>query len=198
MDHSSTNLRKYESKNKLKQLCIKNFQKQLVSLVKECAPKSILDVGCGEAFNSSAILNEIDAAYTGIDLDAGAVELAQKRVPQGTFKTGSIYELPFEENSFDLVLCNEVLEHIDNPTAGLKELFRVSSGPVILSVPHEPWFRLGNLLSLTNVFRLGNPEEHINHWSANSFAKEFAEVFTISKQALPFPWILTLVKQKKD
>jgi ubiquinone/menaquinone biosynthesis C-methylase UbiE len=198
MEHSSTNLTKYQTKNGLKQSCINNFQKKLVEIIKSNSPKTILDVGCGEAFNSEIILKNIDTQITGIDLDEGAIEMAKKRVPDATFQTGSIFELPFEDNSYDLVLCNEVLEHISNPHIAVKELLRVSKGTVIISVPHEPWFRLGNILSFTHITRFGNPIDHINHWSLSKFKKEFKEHLNFKSTKLAFPWIIVEATQPQQ
>tara|TARA_B100000073_G_scaffold239944_1_gene201023 strand:- start:1271 stop:1765 length:495 start_codon:yes stop_codon:yes gene_type:complete len=50
---------------------------------------------------------------------------------------GSVYKLPFEENSFDLVICSEVLEHLDDYHAAIDEIYRVlkPGGKFLPSVP---------------------------------------------------------------
>ena len=50
-----------------------------------------------------------------------------------------ICNLPFEDNSFDFILCNHVLEHIPNDTKAMQELFRVLSpgGTAILQIPQD-------------------------------------------------------------
>ena len=59
---------------------------------------------------------------------------------------GYLEEMPFGDEQFDLVVASEVLEHLYEPERFLERLCRLSRGPVLLTVPHEPWFRLCNLL----------------------------------------------------
>lgn len=66
---------------------------------------------------------------------------------------GDITRMPFCDHSFDIVICTEVLEHLEKPGAALKELKRVAKKFILITVPHEPWFCLGNLLVLKNVSR---------------------------------------------
>lgn len=47
---------------------------------------------------------------------------------------------------------------------------------MIITIPHEPWFRLSNLLVLKNVLRFGNPIDHINHWNKTSFRKFLTKI----------------------
>ena len=71
-------------------------------------------------------MNNLD--YTTADLYSPIVDIK-----------ADILDLPFEDNSFDLVLCNHVLEHIDNDHKAMKELFRVmkKGGMGIFQVPQE-------------------------------------------------------------
>ena len=78
---------------------------------------------------------------------------------------GDIYSLPFADKSFAVTFCLEVLEHLQTPEKALAELCRVTDRTLILSVPHEPFFCLGNLLSGKNISRLGNPQDHINFFT---------------------------------
>ena len=57
---------------------------------------------------------------------------------------GDATTLPFPDDSFDLVLAIEALEHVPRPEAALTELARVCSGTFIGSVPFEPIWRAGN------------------------------------------------------
>jgi len=97
-----------------------------------------------------------------------------------------------------MVLCTEVLEHLENPEKGLKELIRVSSKYILLSVPNEPFFMLENLVRLKNVSRLGNDIEHINHWTFFGFRKFLKKhnVKIIKYYApLPLPLLIVLVQK---
>ena len=75
------------------------------------------------------------------------------------------------------------------------ELIRVTDSYLLLTVPNEPWFCLGNLLALKNIKRFGNPVDHINHWTFKKF-KNFTQKY-LSNNILyttSFPWSLALFK----
>jgi ubiquinone/menaquinone biosynthesis C-methylase UbiE len=66
----------------------------------------------------------------GIDLGGKAIERAKKiahdaGIENVEFRTGSVLELPFEDDTFDFVYCNGVLHHTDNMEQGIAELYRV-------------------------------------------------------------------------
>lgn len=93
-----------------------------------------------------------------------------------------------------------MLEHLQEPDKALKEIIRVASKGVIITVPNEPWFCLGNLLVLKNIRRLGNPQDHINHWTSFKFrkfilssAEEF--IFSFGKS---FPWNIAIGMNEFD
>lgn len=85
---------------------------------------SVLDVGCFEA-----PLRDIlkDGSYTGVDI-AGR--------PDIELDLESVERLPFDDGSFDTVICVEVLEHLDNLHAMFDELVRVASRDIIISLPN--------------------------------------------------------------
>lgn len=89
----------------------------------------LLDVGCGSKPYKS--LFAVDA-YIGLDIDS---ETARKREAADYFYDGNVF--PFADNSFDAVLCNEVLEHVFNPDEFLGEIVRVlrPGGKLLLTVP---------------------------------------------------------------
>lgn len=85
----------------------------------------ILDLGCGEG----ATLFHLDApeGATGLDLFAEKLAFAQQRLPGCKFVTGSVYELPFEDGSFDHVIVRDVVHHLEEPTRMVAECRRVLS-----------------------------------------------------------------------
>lgn len=169
----SDNEKKYASKNPLKRLMLHSFQNRILALAKkEIFPRcKIADIGCGEGFISSMLWhNFADIQLFALDYDAQAIAKAKQNAPKEIhFLQGDIYSLPFADKSFDVVFCLEVLEHLQMPEKALAELCRVTDKTLILSVPHEPFFCLGNLLSGKNIFRLGNPLEHINFFTLSKF-----------------------------
>jgi SAM-dependent methyltransferase len=79
----------------------------------------LLDVGCGDAW-----LAEHFPAYTGVDLSADAVAAARERGLR-VLQASADEPLPFDDRSFDAVVLKDVLEHVDNPVALVREVLRV-------------------------------------------------------------------------
>lgn len=194
------NYKKHTSTNPAQRWLIKNFEKTLAKEVKKLKISTILDAGCGEGFTLEFLRKQgIGKTHEGIDFLKTAIEIGQKIHPKVTLKQASIYELPYKANSFDLVLCTEVLEHLEKPQDAVKELFRVSKKYVLVSVPNEPIFMGSNFLRGKNWSRFGNDIEHINHWTMFGFPKFIqknagVKVQIVSKK-YPFPWTMLVLKK---
>lgn len=190
----TTNFIKHTSSNPIQKFLINNFYSTLIDLVKTLSPKTILDAGCGEGFSLNQLMkNKIGEKVEGVEQSKDAIDLGKKLFPKAKIKQGSIYDLPYKSNSFDLVLCTEVLEHVDNPQRAMGEIMRVSKKYLALSVPNEPFFMLINLLRGKNLTRLGNDPGHINHWALPSFINFVKKNgVKIKTSRFPFPWILIL------
>lgn len=106
-----------------------------------------LDVGCGEGRHTIGAYLTADVDAVGVDLCEKDLQTAEERA-EGfvdkentnkslTFKVANALELPFEDNSFDKVICSEVLEHIPDYQGVLKEIDRVlkPNGVLAVSVP---------------------------------------------------------------
>lgn len=192
MAKTTTNFEKHTSKNPLKQFFFKRFEDDLASLIAPLNPKKILDAGCGEGFTLSRLFElKIGESLEGIDYSADAIRIGKQVHPHLNIKRGDIYNLVYKDNSFDLVTCMEVLEHLENPEKALKEVERVSSKYVLLTVPNEPMF------TLFNYTRWGQDIGHINKWSSSNFRK-----FILNHSSLiikdvrhPFPWTMILAEK---
>jgi hypothetical protein len=96
----------------------------------------------------------------------------------------------------DLALCIEVLEHLVDPGAAVAELARIAVRGCVVSVPWEPFFRLGNLARGKNVAAFGNDSEHVQQFSparlADLLQRSFAHV-TIHRC---FPWIIAVARHR--
>lgn len=189
-----TNFVKHTSKNPIQKLLINNFYSSLISLIKPLSPKTILDAGCGEGFTMSKLAEfGVGKQIEGVEYSKDAITLGKKFFPNLVIKQGSVYELPYEDNSFDLIVCTEVLEHLEDPKKAIKEMLRVSKKYLVISVPNEPLFMLSNFLRGKNISRLGNDMGHINHWNPLSLKKYLTQnKVKIKKLRLPFPWITIL------
>ena len=91
-----------------------------------------------------------------------------------------------------MVLCSEVLEHLEYPEQAMKELQRVARKYCIITVPNEPFFRMANFLRGKNLSRWGNDIEHIQHWSARGILKFVGTYFSVRTMRTPFPWTIVV------
>jgi ubiquinone/menaquinone biosynthesis C-methylase UbiE len=195
----TTNFEKHTTKNPIGKLFLNNFLNTVVKTTRPLNIDSVLDVGCGEGFTLDRLQKEkIGKVYVGIEADDAAIELGKKLYPKLDIKKGDIYKLPYKSNSFDLVICTEVLEHLVEPKKAYRELLRVSKKYVLLSVPNEPFFTIQRIGRLQNVMHLGAHPEHIQHWTIPAFMK-FVKVRGVKVVArkLPVPWTMVVVKKLK-
>lgn len=189
----SDNEGKYRSGNPVVRRLLARFLRQVGDLAEIAAPRRVLEVGCGEGLVIRYLARRLPGVrIDGVELDARALERARLHCPDASLVRGDVCELPVRRGAYDLVLCLEVLEHLGDPARALRELRRASRGGCLLSVPHEPYFRLGNLLRGKNLRRLGDPSDHVQHWGAREFRALCAEHLTVRRSTTSFPWLIVL------
>jgi 2-polyprenyl-3-methyl-5-hydroxy-6-metoxy-1,4-benzoquinol methylase len=192
----TSNYLKHKSNSFLQRKLLENFNKALLEEVRGLHPYSILDVGCGEGFTLEILRKAgVGKKLEGVDYLDSAIKMGKKEHPHLTLKQGTIYDLNYQDESFDVVICTEVLEHLDDPEKGLDELVRVAKKYCVLSVPNEPLFMLGNFLRGKNLTRLGNDIEHINHWTFWQFKQFVAKKLKLKKVRYPLPWTLIIAEK---
>ena len=108
------------------------------------APVRILDIGCGDGINLHGITQAIGISQWNLLLfgvDYNPLRLNRARAINGVngLLLGSLPRLPFSSETFDIILCNHVLEHIFDDEEALQELNRLlrRDGIMILGVPNE-------------------------------------------------------------
>lgn len=175
---------------------IDRFYARLREAVAPLTPDSLLDAGCGEGETLARLADLLPERVAAIDLSEEAAGFAARRLPAAEVLAGSVYELPFDASSFDLVLCLEVFEHLREPATALEELARVSRGDVIVSTPHEPWFQLGSLARGKYLAQLGNHPEHVNHWNRRSLPRLLAEHFEEVTLRGSAPWLIAHCRRR--
>ena len=190
MTHT-TNLDKHTTQNPISKFFLNNFKQLLLEHVKHLKPESILDVGAGEGFTLEMFRQKhIAKKLEGIEYMDEALKLAKKIHPKVKIIKGDIYKLPYKANSFDLIICTEVLEHLEYPEKALIELKRVTRKYLIVSVPNEPLFTIQRILRGKNILKLGAHPEHIQHWTPTSFEKLIAKHYTVKDAKTPLPWTM--------
>lgn len=118
----------------------KKWKRSIAELLKEITqeikPNRLLDAGCG----SSPNINFVSARKKiGIDINEKALEYMRSH-SDAKFVSGSVTKIPFATNSFDCILCIEVLEHLypDDVNKAISEISRVlvSGGYAIIATPN--------------------------------------------------------------
>ena len=133
----------YETSETYKELLAahdETYLRHYVELVIRYAPSGsrILDLGCGNGI-SSRLLNQADFDVVGTDISALFLEEAQEwENPKLRYQVCDVLELPFENNSFDVICSNELIEHLPDVETALTEMIRVvrKGGKVVLSGPN--------------------------------------------------------------
>jgi SAM-dependent methyltransferase len=110
----------------------------LVDRFKPPVSPRVLDAGCGTGRNLQRYARLGPA--TGIEPSAGAVEFCRRRGLENV-QQASLEQLPFEPESFELLVATDVLEHVDDDALALRELRRVASpeAGLVLTVPAYRW-----------------------------------------------------------
>lgn len=187
---------KYGSSNFIVKKIMDGFFQSLESSIRLVSPVKCLDVGCGEGHLTSHVKKRFSPVeIKGIDIGDDVIETAKRQYPDIDFQVGNIYALPFPDNSFDLVLGCEVLEHVNDPVSGLRELIRVSSSYCLVSVPREPIWRICNMLRGKYLNSFGNTPGHIKHWSRKDFIDFVSCYAKIKLVTSPFPWTMILCEK---
>ena len=109
------------------------FVEEICRRITDRRPR-ILDVGCGTGANLLMLSKFGDAE--GVDVSEDALEFCRER-GLDKVRLGAAEQLPYEDNTFDLVTAFDVVEHLDDDLAGLREMQRVlrPGGRVLLFVP---------------------------------------------------------------
>lgn len=111
--------------------CVRTRIEEIVRRAK--GAYTVLDCGCNEGFLSKALL-EAGFHVTSIDNDEAEIAKAWELFGIRAVKA-DVNDLPYVDGQFDLVIGGELMEHLDNPGAGLAEMFRVSKSRVMISLP---------------------------------------------------------------
>ncbi|MDR2180649.1 MAG: methyltransferase domain-containing protein [Synergistaceae bacterium] len=191
---------KYTSHNPISRYLVSRFIDSLSFLVHKAAPRAILEIGCGEGFLALA-LAEQGHSVRGIDVRKEAIDFASKhakeknRESQLRFEVEDIYKISADRFQEDLLVCCEVLEHLQDPKTALDCLAQLPAEYAVFSVPCEPLWRFLNLCRFKYLGSLGNTPGHVNHWSKNAFLAFVKQRYTLVEVLSPLPWTMALCRK---
>jgi len=189
---------KYGSRNIIVRRLMQGFENSLVELVDKVSPQSIHEVGCGEGYWAMRWADQ-GITSTGSDFSGKVIELAranalERGLDEKMFSVESIYELPRREARQDLIICCEVLEHLENPEDALRKLQAAAQKYVIVSVPREPIWSALNMARGKYLTSGGNTPGHVQRWSASAFKSLVSKYFEIVDTRTPLPWTMLLCR----
>jgi SAM-dependent methyltransferase len=187
---------KYGSQNPVVRRLMAGFHASLDELWAKAAPRSVLDVGCGEGVLTHEWAERLGGRIVGIDLDDPKLqaEWATRQRANLEYRVEEATRLSFADDEFELASAIEVLEHVPDPPATLAEMARVAERWLLVSVPREPVWRMTNMARGAYLRELGNTPGHVNHWSKRSFVELLSRYGTIEEVRSPFPWTMILVR----
>lgn len=146
----------------------------------ELKNKFVLDAGCGSGAISGEIAKK-SKRLIGIDINPHAVKYAQsKKIHNANFVASNVEDIPFGDNSFDIITCFDVLDHCINPRKTLGEFYRVlnKNGLVFLIVQnHTIIWRF--VESMWDRFGAGRDYGHVH---VSRFTKRTMEIESKNSQ----------------
>lgn len=184
---------KHETQNSFYRILVKNYKRTLQELVRDLPGNQCLEIGSGEGY----IVRYVQEVRPGLqfiasDIDQAMIKSAAEVNPLAKWCVAQGEALPFGDQSFDIVLACEVLEHLYHPEVVLSEIRRVVRHHILISVPQEPIWRILNIMRLKYLRDLGNTPGHLQHWSTQSLCDTVGQYYQIKVVRIAFPWTFIL------
>lgn len=190
---------KYGSRNPIVRFLMSGFANALEALVAQSGARTVHEVGCGEGHWSLTWASR-GLKVRGSDFSSQVIALAEHNAQThnapATFRVASIYDLTPPVDAAELVVCCEVLEHLEDPRRAVKVLASLASPWLVASVPREPIWSFMNMARGKYWSSLGNTPGHIQRWSGGEFVKLLSGSFEVVKVLQPLPWTMALCKRR--
>lgn len=132
--------------NLLQKIWHNNKLRIFKTLLMNYHPKNIIDIGCASGTFTYQISKIFpNSNIIGMDSYKEVIDYAKEKYPSLEFTVADAHKLPFKDNSFDLTVCYETIEHVIDPRKVLTEIYRVTkvNGNIILAMDSGSWlFRI--------------------------------------------------------
>jgi 2-polyprenyl-3-methyl-5-hydroxy-6-metoxy-1,4-benzoquinol methylase len=188
---------KYGTSNPIARRLITGFMGRLDELVERTGATEAHEVGCGEGELAIRLARQ-GIGVRGTDAFPQVLEEARERARLAgveiDFEATPAEQLDPARHGAELIVCCEVLEHLEDPERALEVLGGLARPWLIASVPREPLWRALNLARLSYVRELGNTPGHLNHWSKGEFVRFLTRRFEVVEVRSPTPWTMALCR----
>ena len=154
----------------------------------------MVDVGVGEGFALERMY-PAGTPVVALEYRHDKAKVTSDRLDAVSVVRGDAGVLPFPDRKADLVTSIEVLEHLPTFEPAVAEMARICRGRLVVSVPWEPWFRLGNLGRGKNVARWGNDPEHVQAFTPKRLERALGARFGQVRVIKAFPWLIAEASQ---
>ena len=197
-DAAGQDAAKYGTSNPVVQRLLSRWMGRLTSVL-GTPGGTVVDVGVGEGFALERMFSDLlicggallgGGAVVALEYRQDKAEVAAAKLPAVAVVRGDAGVLPFPDASADLVTSIEVLEHLPRFEQAVAEMARICRGRLVVSVPWEPWFRLGNLGRGKNLGRWGNDPEHVQAFTPARLERALRAEFDQVRITRSFPWII--------
>ncbi len=192
---------KYGSKNPIARVLMDGFLGNVTDLVKRSGCHEALEVGCGEGMLSIELQRRLGLRILATDFSTRVIDVAKRNAQElgadVTFAVGDIYRLPSDSHQRPLVVCCEVLEHLEEPERALAHICQLARQYIVLSVPREPLWRGLNVLRGKYLSALGNTPGHLQHWSQKRFLELVRRHAVVVEVRAPLPWTMVLARPRR-
>lgn len=142
----------------------------------------VLDAGCGDGINlvglrEVAARDNLQVSLFGVDYNPLRLSRARQADPLVRLQQGSLYGLPFAEGTFDVVLCNQVIEHVPDLDTALCELVRVlrPGGLLIVGTPNEGCLMARTRNRVIQPF-IGRTTDHVHFFTWHTLTRALSGV----------------------
>jgi len=191
--------KKYATGNPVVQRLIGRWTTRLREEIAALTPpgEALADVGVGEGLALSRIRPD-GVSVVGIEYREDKARCALETIDGLWVIVADAGMVPLRDGAVPVTTCIEVLEHLTDPDAAVEELARVAHHGCVVSVPWEPWFRLGNLARGKNVGRFGNDPEHLQFFTRPRLEALLARHFGSVRVVPAFPWLVAIATDPRS
>jgi SAM-dependent methyltransferase len=183
---------KYPPANPVAGLLVRRWRAALRDLLARAAPRSLLDVGCGEGVLTAEWARALPSTpVLGVDVEDVVRAAARPNLRFATI--APVPPLAWADGEWDLVSAIESLEHMHDPEGAVAEMARCARRHLLVSVPREPLWRALNLARGAYVRAGGNTPGHRHHFTPSSLRALLRRHGEVVATRSPAPWTVALV-----